>query len=114
MRPALVRNAVHQEHDFLRDVRYCQSEIDRMHSESGGAIDYVGEWHRHREKEPRLSSIDRDSLLGIAGSPSYHVARPITLICAMHDFLRSDRHTIRAWTVGMTSDKVEAVQVEIA
>lgn len=107
-------NAVHQEHDFLRDVQYCQSEIDRMHSESGGAIDYVGEWHRHREKELRLSSTDRGSLLGIAGSPSYHVARPVMLICAMEDFLEPDRHTIRAWTVGIASDKVEAVQVEMA
>jgi integrative and conjugative element protein (TIGR02256 family) len=106
-------DAVHQEHHFLRDASYCQAEIDRVYAESGGSIDYVGEWHKHREAEPRLSETDRSSLVAIAASPSYQVQRPIMLICGMPDFLVPQAHKVSAWTVVGGLRGVETVPLRI-
>jgi len=65
---------------FSRDTQYCQRIVDKWASESSGKIDYLGEWHKHFEKDPRPSFRDLQTLKEIARSPDYHVATALLLI----------------------------------
>lgn len=65
---------------FSRDTDYCQKLVDEWAAESAGAIDYLGEWHKHLENNPRPSRQDIRTLHDIARSSDYHVRLPILLI----------------------------------
>lgn len=67
-------------YSFARDKEYCQAFLDRVAVESVGEVDYLGEWHKHHESEPRPSSLDIDTAADIAAGPGYHVSLCLLLI----------------------------------
>src|SRR5947208_1031615 len=54
---------------FSRDTSYCQQFLDRVAGETQGEVDYLGEWHKHHEVEPRPSSQDVATARNIALNP---------------------------------------------
>jgi integrative and conjugative element protein (TIGR02256 family) len=82
-------------YSFSRDTAYCQRFLDRLAVESRGEVDYLGEWHKHHETEPRPSSRDITTSRHIAASPDYHVD-----VCLLFIIGRSNRrNSLRAFAV---------------
>lgn len=73
-------NAVKRRYFFSRDTGYCQKLLDTWASESDGKVDYLGEWHKHLEIEPRASSTDIQTMRRIAASSQYHINIALLLI----------------------------------
>ncbi len=71
--------AMHAPRAFRRDGKYAQRELDRLYADSGGALDYVGEWHSHL-LPMGPSSRDRRSMRWVAENPRYALSRPILII----------------------------------
>ena len=44
---------------FVRSSKHAQKTINKLWSESGGIVNYLGEWHTHNEKVPIPSLIDK-------------------------------------------------------
>lgn len=65
---------------FSRDTEYCQNIVDTWAISSGGEVDYLGEWHKHLERNPTPSPKDILTMKHIAASPQYHVTIPILVI----------------------------------
>jgi integrative and conjugative element protein (TIGR02256 family) len=83
---------------FLRDTAYCQEFLDRLAVESGGEVDYLGEWHKHHQLEPRPSPRDVKTARDIAADPGYHVE-----VCLLLIIGRSNRRgSLRAFAVHAT------------
>lgn len=80
---------------FSRDTAYCQRLVDTWAAESAGAVDYLGEWHKHLEDKPRPSRQDILTLAEIARSRDYHVSLPVLLIIGRSN----DRSSLRVFTV---------------
>lgn len=72
--------AVHRRFWFSRDTSFLQGWLDEEYDRSGGAVDYVGEWHVHPQLDTPPSSIDRRALWTIAQKPNYVTTEPILLI----------------------------------
>lgn len=82
-------------YSFARDTIFCQQFLDRVAIESEGQIDYLGEWHKHHEAEPRPSWKDIKTAKDIALNPDYHVE-----LCLMLIIGRSNhRSSLRAFVV---------------
>ena len=64
---------------FQRDAEYAQAEVDRLHQESGGRDDYVGEWHSHPQSVP-ASVVDRSSMEWIGTNERYQRDEPVLVI----------------------------------
>ena len=71
--------AVHSRNLFQRDGEYAQAEVDRLHRESEGRDDYVGEWHSHPQSVP-ASGMDRASMAWIGRNERYHRTIPVLVI----------------------------------
>lgn len=72
--------AKHGRNSFERDGEYTQAELDSLATASGGAWDYVAEWHSHTAlagPSPR----DVRSMEVISRLPGYDSPEPILLIC---------------------------------
>jgi integrative and conjugative element protein (TIGR02256 family) len=82
-------------YSFSRDTTYCQRFLDRLAVESRGEVDYLGEWHKHHETEPRPSSRDITTSRNIAASPDYHVEVCVLLIIGRFN----SRNSLRAFAV---------------
>lgn len=83
---------------FSRDTAFCQQFLDRLAVESGGEVDYLGEWHKHHESEPRPSQRDVKTARDIAADPGYHVE-----VCLLLIIGRSNRRdSLRAFAVHAT------------
>jgi integrative and conjugative element protein (TIGR02256 family) len=87
--------ALHRRRFFSRDTSYCQRLVDGWALDSGGTIDYLGEWHKHLEDDPTPSRQDVTTLREIARSPDYHVRLPLLLIIG-RDNLRT---SLRAFAI---------------
>jgi integrative and conjugative element protein (TIGR02256 family) len=72
--------ARHARFSFGRDTRFLQGYLDRAHDRSGGAQDYVGEWHVHPALDAPPSRIDRRSLWRIARRRNYATDNPVLVI----------------------------------
>lgn len=70
--------ALHGRHRFLPDHRWQVAQIHRLFEETGGDIDYLGDWHSHPDGIPAMSSEDRTTLRRI----SRRVHEPLMLIIA--------------------------------
>lgn len=80
---------------FSRDTNYCQQFLDGLAVGSGGAIDYLGEWHKHHENVPRPSGRDIATSSEIALDADYHVK-----LCLLFIIGRSNkRDSLRAFVV---------------
>jgi len=80
---------------FARDTEYCQEFLDSVARQSGGAIDYLGEWHKHHEHVPRPSGTDVKTSKKIALSFDYHVSKCLLLIVGESN----SRTSLRAFIV---------------
>lgn len=73
-------NAHHGPFSFNRDRAFCQAFLDRHASATGGVIDFVGEWHKHPEADPRPSGVDVDTYRRLARDSTAHIDRPVVII----------------------------------
>jgi integrative and conjugative element protein (TIGR02256 family) len=80
---------------FSRDTAYCQDLLDAWAVESGGEVDYLGEWHKHHETLPRPSARDIQTCREIAVDPKYHVDCCLLLIIGKSN----NRTSLRAFIV---------------
>lgn len=76
-------NAVCTPERFERDGPYCQRFLERVVTEHGGGIDYVGDWHSHPTSAALPSLRDLESLASIAKDPAYLTDVPIMLIIGL-------------------------------
>lgn len=75
-------NAVCTPEKFERDGPHCQRFLERIVSERGGGLDYVGEWHSHPRSSSQPSLRDVESLLSISKDPAYLTDHPVMVIVA--------------------------------
>ncbi|MBX3037793.1 MAG: Mov34/MPN/PAD-1 family protein [Anaerolineales bacterium] len=73
-------NAIKKPFFFSRDTKYCQEIVNEWARNSNGEVDYLGEWHKHLEREPKPSSIDIETMKKISQSSDYHISQPILMI----------------------------------
>lgn len=95
--------AIQESSFFSRDTEYCQSVVDDWAKKSLGAIDYIGEWHKHLEANPRPSKRDIETLKSIAGSANYHVRYPILIIIGKSNL----RCSLRVFVIDDEGNSVE-------
>jgi integrative and conjugative element protein (TIGR02256 family) len=72
--------AKHRPFSFSRDTPFLQRYLDELHDRSGGAEDYVGEWHVHPKLDAPPSLTDRRSLWRIARRTNYATNYPVLII----------------------------------
>lgn len=72
--------AKHRRLAFSRDTKFLQRYLDDLHHRTGGAEDYVGEWHVHPALDAPPSYVDRRSLYRIARRTNYATDNPVLLI----------------------------------
>lgn len=72
--------AKHFRNSITFDVDFCQSFIDRVYFESGGAYTYVGDWHCHKSDEIEPSPIDHDTLKRESLNSESRIEYPIIII----------------------------------
>lgn len=72
-------NSKHHKYRFMRDQKYCKSELDRIYIETSGHCDYIGEWHSH-PFNCSISPLDMLSLLSLSLNPLNNVNNPLLLI----------------------------------
>lgn len=72
--------ALHAPNSFNRDRAFCQAYLDAQVQASRGLIDFVGEWHKHREPDPWPSPIDVDTYTRLAVDPKCHLNQVVVLI----------------------------------
>lgn len=65
---------------FLRSKRSANKAIRRSWAQSGGRVNYVGEWHTHDEPVPRPSATDRRLMKSIVRDQSCRYDRVFMLI----------------------------------
>jgi proteasome lid subunit RPN8/RPN11 len=70
---------------FKRDGISSQEDLDNIVAASGGAIDYLGEWHSH-PCDVGPSNKDLSAMKWIANNPQYAVGTPILGLCIKRAF----------------------------
>lgn len=83
---------------FRRGRRRTQTLIDRAWHESGGARNYLGEWHTHPEDEPSPSGIDLGNWKRIVETARYEQDSLLFVIVG--------RRHVRIWEVFRASGVV--------
>ena len=73
-------DAHHTSTRFKRDGDYSQEILDSIVKQSGGTIDYIGEWHSHPYKS-QPSNTDINSMKWIASHEDYAITEPTMLLC---------------------------------
>lgn len=76
---------------FHRARRPAQALIERAWQESGGVVNYLGDWHSHPEQDPTPSCVDRRGWKKIA--------RQTTAECPELFFVIVGIRTIGVWSV---------------
>lgn len=97
---------------FVRDVEYCQEQLDALYSLSGGRVDYVGEWHRHCSRSTAYSRVDEASLRVIASSSEYNQPDPVMVIIGVPDAARIEERQVTAWILAEEDEDGERQVVE--
>lgn len=69
--------AHHSEYYFRADNNYSEMLIDMEYANSGGKIQYIGEWHTHPQIKPIPSYVDFQSLKEIRASHSTEIVMVI-------------------------------------
>ncbi len=83
---------------FVRDTDFTQAKLDEAAVQFGEKGAYLGEWHSHLEIEPRPSSLDLDSMVGIARAQNYLTRCPIMIIVGV-DSSAARAEVLKAWSV---------------
>jgi integrative and conjugative element protein (TIGR02256 family) len=88
-------HAQHGPNTFNRDREHCQAFLDRYVEMTHGVADFVGEWHKHREPDPRPSPTDVQTYRRLAADPACHCALPLVLItgaCVISHYPLSEQY----------------------
>ena len=64
----------------LIDGEFTTAFANRIHGETLGKVDYVGDWHRHPGWSLRHSSADLEAMMTVADSGAILVPFPISII----------------------------------
>lgn len=72
-------------YSFQHDRKFCQKFLDDLAAQTNGKIDYLGEWHKHFERDPRPSGIDVRTMISISENSDYHVSQPLLLIIGINN-----------------------------
>lgn len=72
-------------YSFQHDREFCQKFLDELAAQSNGKIDYLGEWHKHFERNPRPSGRDVRTMVSISENSDYHVSQPLLLIIGINN-----------------------------
>lgn len=72
--------AQHTIYEFKRNGDYSQEVLDNTVAESGGLVDYIGEWHSHPLKS-RSSLKDMMAMQWIANNKKYAIQYPVMGLC---------------------------------
>ena len=67
---------------FTPDRDWQYDEIDRLFSDTSGAIRYLGDWHSHPSGSTSLSALDRSLLRDIATTPAAQCETPLMAVLA--------------------------------
>ena len=67
-------------YSFQHDREFCQKFLDDLAAQTNGKIDYLGEWHKHFERDPRPSGRDVRTMISISENSDYHIKHPLLLI----------------------------------
>lgn len=73
-------NAIKRHSFFSRDTKYAQEVVNEWARASNGEVDYLGEWHKHLERDPKPSFTDIQTMKNIAQNSNYHISQPILII----------------------------------
>lgn len=76
-------DARHSRHAFYPDVKFHDSETERIYRESGRISTYLGDWHTHPHGANNMSQRDRKTLLNIACAPEARAAKPLMAILSI-------------------------------
>ena len=87
--PEARRSPFHFQHDRI----FCQEFLDSLARKTSGRIDYLGEWHKHFESDPRPSGTDIKTLRKIVSDNNYHVSLPLLLIIGQSNV----RASLKVW-----------------
>jgi len=75
--------AFHSRYGFKPDHDYQIQQLEMFFRESGGADDYLGDWHTHPAGSNSMSWKDRRTLTRIARSTAKTLPKPFMLIFSM-------------------------------
>jgi len=81
--------AEHGPYTFNRDRAFCQAFLDEHAAHTGGVVDFVGEWHKHREMDPLPSLVDISTYRKLAANPDCHLDLPLVFITGMEVLSKS-------------------------
>ncbi len=99
--------AVKKDRFFSRDTVHCQKLVNKWAANSFGKIDYLGEWHKHFEENPRPSAQDKNTMRRIAESKDYHINVTLLLIIG----ISNNRNSLQVFLID-SKGKVSKVQWE--
>lgn len=77
--------ATHTAGGFFPDHDWQCAELDSIFAASQGATVYLGDWHTHPGGRPKMSGIDRQTLLRIARHQEARAPQPLMIIGAGND-----------------------------
>lgn len=81
--------ALHGRHAFMPDHRWQLAQLRHTFKQSGGDLDYLGDWHTHPAGIAQMSEVDRGTLNRLAG----RVPQALMMIAAGGE----DAWTFGAW-----------------
>lgn len=89
--------AHHGPFTFNRDREFCQAFLDRYAAATSRRVDFVGEWHKHPEPDPRPSDVDRSTYRALASNRNARTPRPVVLIAGTES-IRQDDGSVEGYT----------------
>lgn len=78
--------AIHNKSSFIPDNDYHTKEIENIHRETSGMIEYLGDWHTHPGEEAYLSRRDKTTLKTIAEYEPARLPEPLMMILGTYPF----------------------------
>lgn len=100
--------ALHAAGEFRRDGEHAQRLRDDIVRRTGGAVDYIGEWHSH-PCDADASGKDRRSMHEISTDAEFAISDPVLIV------LRYDR--VQRWTAAshqVVDGRLAALRIEVA
>lgn len=106
-------NAEREPRKVVRDVEYSQAALNQLYAQSGGRLDYIGEWHRHHSRIADLSPTDVAALRAVAEDPGYPTSYPLFVVLSLPNIDDITGRQLRFWTLG-DDDQVVEIYDEVA
>lgn len=78
-------NAKHSRSGFSPDHSYQVARLEKRFNETGGLLDYLGDWHTHPDGCNQMSRRDRRTLAKIGRTTRVRLPNPFMLILSLED-----------------------------